>query len=234
MDQFESTVNKMLKNVEDKDVNKEYEEDGLKKKITINEDGNLSRIDNAYLILYATDENIDSGREFVGHIIKRFLENDEKRNLKKFLRDLLNTPTRLHNNSYMHYFSINLVSNPEKVELLEDLIKLGGDIAVEEIGKVEKNKDANKIDEIKKRLKKFVINNGITKKYNDQQIVKAVGESPIRELPDELERKILSQINLNIGGRKKNKKKKSLKKNKKTKRKSLKKKRRRTKRKGRK
>jgi hypothetical protein len=236
MADFESTVNKMLNNVEYKDVNKE---DGLNIRI---EDGNLSRIDNVYLILYATNNDVDNSREFIGHIIKKFLENNDRKYLKKFLRELLNKPTRLHDNSYMHYFSINLVDSPNKVELLEDLIKLGGDIALDEIGKVERIKNNEIISEIKERLKRVVINNEIKKKYNEQQLIKAVGESPIGKLPDELERILLREIGINhdiigvspIGGRKKNKKKKSLKKKRKTKRrKSLKKKQRKTKRKSR-
>ena len=224
-DEFDSTVTKMLTNVENKTVNKE---DGFD--ITILDDGNLSPIDNVYLILYATDD-VDSAREFVGHIIKKFLKNNKNdmEKLKIFLGILLNAPNRLNERSFMHYFSINLVGNENKVELLKDLIILGGHIALNDVGEFEINKDVVDVDNIKNSLRKFVIENIINKKYKNQQIVKAVGESPMGKLPHELEEKILKQIEINIGGRKK-KKRKSLKKKRKSKRrKSIKKKHRKTK-----
>jgi hypothetical protein len=227
---FEDTVKKFVSNVEEKKVNKDKEE-----AVVINKEGDkyiLSQIDNVYIILHATDENADSGREFIGHIIKKFLdiEKNDMEKLKIFLNHLLNAPNRLHNETFMHYFSINLVGNNKKVELLEDLIKLGGYIELERIGERENKKDEKKIENIKERLRKSSIENTINKKYYDQEVVKAVGETSIGNLPEELERKILSYRDINLGG----KRRKSLKKKRKSKRrKSLKKKQRKTKRKSR-
>jgi len=233
MNIFEGTVNKFVSNVINKKVNKDNEED-----VEINKEGDnysLSQLDNAYIIAYATDENADSGREFIGHIIKKFLEKEkDMEKLKKFLKDLLNAPNRLHNESFMHFFSINLVENEEKVKLLEDLIKLGGYIELDRIGEREIKKDKGEIEKIKTRLRNLSIEETLKKQLYDKEVVKAVEETPIGDLPEELKRKILRQINLNIGGRKKNKKKKRKSKRKSKRRKSLKKKQRKTKRKTRK
>ena len=230
MDIFKDTVEKFVSNVEIKGVrvrvNKDNGED-----VVINKEGDnysLSQLDNAYIIAYATDKNTDSGREFIGHVIKKFLEKEkDMEKLKKFLKDLLNAPNRLHNDSFMHFFSINLVGNEEKVKLLEDLIKLGGYIELDRIGEREIKKDKGEIEKIKTRLRNLSIEETLKKQLYDKEVVKAVEETPIGELPEELQAQILGAIGfnnrvnngvnngVNIGG----KRRKSLKKKRKSKRK---------------
>ena len=204
MDIFKDTVEKFVSNVEEKNVNKEKNED-----VVIYKDGDnyiLSQLDNAYIIAYAIDENAEPGREFIGHVIKKFLEKEkDMEKLKKFLKDLLNAPSRLHNESFMHFFSINLVENEEKVKLLEDLIKLGGYIELARIGEREIKKDKKEIEKIKTRLRNLSIEETLKKQLYDKEVVKAVEETPIGELPEELIKKILKYKK---GGRRKSLKKK--------------------------